>query len=178
MNMMHKPAARLALAIAGFTLATGAAWAEGATSAAPAATAAASSDAPPSTPGAQPTRDHYGVIFHLDSGDEPTMRKTLNNINNLLGDPRLKGKMTIELLANSQGVAVYLKTNDLEQRLRDLQAKGVILAECSNTLHEMHLKPQDLYPFISLVPSGMGEITIREGQGWAYIHPAPIPPQF
>lgn len=30
---------------------------------------------------------------------------------------------------------------------------------------------RNLYSFIPIVPSGMGEIAIREAEGWAYIHP-------
>jgi uncharacterized protein len=123
--------------------------------------------------GAQPTKSHYGAIFHIDDGSEGTIKKTLNNIENLLHDPRLKGRIEIELIANSKGFAVYVKGNGFEQKLRELQKDGVILAQCSNTLRELKIDRSDLYPFISIVPSGMGEITIREAQGWAYIHPTP-----
>ena len=123
--------------------------------------------------GAQATKSHYGAIFHLDSGGDKAIKKTLNNIENLLHDPRLKGKIQVELLANSKGYDVYVKNNGFKKKLEHLRKEGVILAQCSNTLHELHIDRKDLYPFISLVPSGVGEITIRESQGWAYIHPVP-----
>ena len=123
--------------------------------------------------GAKADKDHYNVIFHIDAGGEATIKKTLNNINNLLNDPRLKGKVSVELLANSKGFAVYVKNNGFEEKLKHLQKQGVILSQCANTLKELHVDRNDLYPFISIVPSGMGEITIRESEGWAYIHPTP-----
>ena len=123
--------------------------------------------------GAAATRGHYGAIFHLDSGGDPAIKKTLNNIENLLQDPRLKGKIKIELLANSKGYDVYVKNNGFQEKLEHLRKEGVILAQCANTLRELHIDRKDLYPFISIVPSGVGEITIRESEGWAYIHPAP-----
>ncbi len=123
--------------------------------------------------GARASRDHYGAIFQIDSGSPGAIKKTLNNIENLLGDPRLKGKIRIELIANAQGFAVYVKNNGFEDRLKKLQAQGVLLAQCANTLRELHIDRNDLYPFISVVPSGMGEITLRESEGWAYIHPTP-----
>jgi len=123
--------------------------------------------------GAAATKSSYGVIFHIDGGDEATIKKTLNNVENLLHDPRFKGKrLRIELLANSKGFAVYVKNNGFEKRLKELKAHGVILSQCANTLHELHVDRGDLYGFINIVPSGMGEITIRESQGWAYIHPS------
>ncbi|HKK13594.1 MAG TPA: hypothetical protein VKA14_02930 [Gammaproteobacteria bacterium] len=122
--------------------------------------------------GAKSTQSHYGVIFHIDAGGDKAIKKTLNNVENLLNDPRVKGKLTVELLANSAGYDVYLKNNGFEKRLRELQKDGVILAQCSNTLREKHVQRSKLYSFVHLVPSGMGEITLREAQGWAYIHPS------
>ena len=135
---------------------------------------AASSALAGSFAGAQPTKEHYGVIFHIDAGDEATIKKTLTNVENLLHDPRFKGrKLEVELIANSKGFGVYVKGNGFEKRLRELQHDGVLLAQCSNTLREQHVDRNDLYSFISIVPSGMGEIAIREAEGWAYIHPSP-----
>ena len=115
---------------------------------------------------------HYGAIFQIDSGSPGAIKKTLNNIENLLHDPRLKGKVQVELIANAQGFAAYVKNNGFEQKLQALQQQGVLLAQCANTLRELHVDRNDLYPFITVVPSGMGEITIREAEGWAYIHPS------
>ena len=132
---------------------------------------AASAD--PGFTGAKADKAHYNVIFHIDAGGEGTIKKTLNNIENLMNDPRLKGKVNVELLANSKGFAVYVKNNGFEEKLKHLQKEGVILSQCSNTLKELKIDRNNLYPFISMVPSGMGEITIRESEGWAYIHPTP-----
>lgn len=117
----------------------------------------------------------YGAIFQLDSGGEHAIKKTLNNIENLLKDPRVRGHIHIELIANSKGYDVYVKNNGFEKKLRQLKRDGVILAQCANTLREKHVSRKDLYAFIRIVPSGVGEITLRESQGWAYIHPAPPP---
>ena len=122
--------------------------------------------------GAQATKPMYKAIFQLDSDAPSTMKKTLNNIKNALGDPRLQGKVKIELIANSMGYKVYLKGNGFEKLLRKLKSQGVILAQCSNTLRELKIDKKTLYPFISFVPSAAGEIIIREGNGWAYVHPS------
>ena len=127
--------------------------------------------------GATATRDHYNVIFHLDAGGTPAIKKTLTNIENILHDPRLAGKLHVELIANSNGFDVYAKNNGFEEKLKKLQEEGVILAQCANTLKEKHVDRSDLYSFISIVPSGMGEIAIREAEGWTYIHPSAPPEQ-
>lgn len=121
--------------------------------------------------GATAKLKHYDALYILNSGDEKKITGTLRNINNALEDPRLKGKLQIELVAFGDGVAVYMKSGIFEQKLKDLQAKGVILAECSNTVRERNIDKNDLFPFISYVPSGNGEIILRQYEGWATVHP-------
>ena len=126
--------------------------------------------------GAQPSKSEYGVIFQIDRGDQATIKKTLNNIENILHDPRFKGRaLHVELIANSKGFEVYAKGNGFENKLKQLKADGVQLAQCANTLRELNVDRHDLYGFVRIVPSGMGEIVIREGEGWAYIHPSSPP---
>ena len=121
--------------------------------------------------GAEATLKNYKVLYELNSNDIKRMTGTLRNINNALEDPRLKGKLEVELIAYGDGLAVYEKNNSFEKTLKDLQAKGVILAACQNTIRERHIDKNDLFPFISFVPSGNGEIIIRQYQGWAVVHP-------
>ena len=113
----------------------------------------------------------YGAIFQIDSGGNGAIKKTLNNIENLVNDPRVKGHINVELIANSKGFDVYVKNNGFEKKLEHLKKEGVILSQCSNTLRELHVPRDHLYSFITIVPSGVGEITLRQAQGWAYIHP-------
>jgi intracellular sulfur oxidation DsrE/DsrF family protein len=47
----------------------------------------------------------------------------------------------------------------------------MILAQCENTLKERKIDKTELFDFISFVPSGNGEIIIRQQQGWAVVHP-------
>ncbi|WP_298391472.1 DsrE family protein [Hydrotalea sp.] len=121
--------------------------------------------------GAKATLNHYNALYILDDKDNKKIRGTLRNINNALEDPRLKGKITIELIAFGDGVEVYKKTNPYDSLLTALQKKGVILAQCSNTIRERHISKDELWPYISYVPSGNGEIIIRQYQGWATVHP-------
>ncbi|GAA4314981.1 DsrE family protein [Compostibacter hankyongensis] len=113
----------------------------------------------------------YKAIYVLDESDDKKIRGTLRNIGNALNDPRLKGKLEVELIAFGDGVTVYQKSGPYESLLKDLQAKGVILAQCDNTIRERHIDKNTLFSFISYVPSGNGEIIIRQQQGWAMVHP-------
>lgn len=121
--------------------------------------------------GAEATLKNYKALYILNSGDEKKMTGTLRNMKNALDDPRLKGKLELELIVFGDGVAVYDKNGIFEKTLKELQARGVLLAQCENTLRERHIDKSTLFDFISFVPSGNGEIIIREQQGWAVVHP-------
>lgn len=121
--------------------------------------------------GAKATLKSYKALYILNSGDEKKMTGTLRNMKNALDDPRLKGKLELELIVFGDGVAVYDKNGIFEKILKELQARGVLLAQCENTLRERHIDKSTLFDFISFVPSGNGEIIIREQQGWAVVHP-------
>jgi intracellular sulfur oxidation DsrE/DsrF family protein len=121
--------------------------------------------------GATAKLKHYNALYILNSNDEKKIKGTLRNINNAIEDPRLKGKLHVELVAFGDGVAVFMKNGIYEQTLKDLQAKGVVLAQCNNTLNERKIDKNDLFPFVSFVPSGNGEIIIRQYEGWASVHP-------
>ena len=121
--------------------------------------------------GAEATKPRYRVAYQLNSDDSLKILGTLRNISNALTDPRLRGKLDVELVVHGSGVAVYKKTSSFEKALANLQKQGVILAMCENTMRAEKLSHDALFPFVSYVPSGNGELIIREQEGWAVIHP-------
>ena len=121
--------------------------------------------------GAEATLQHYKALYILNQSDDKKIRGIIRNISNALEDPRLKGKLDVELVVFGDGVEIYRKANHYDTLLTVLQSKGVILAQCSNTVRERKINKDDLWPFISYVPSGNGEIIIRQSQGWVGVHP-------
>ncbi|HWZ15129.1 MAG TPA: DsrE family protein [Mucilaginibacter sp.] len=134
-------------------------------------TANAQQTDPAAFTGATAKLKHYDALYILNSNDDKKIKGFLRNIDNALEDPRLKGKLHVELIAFGDGVAVYMKSGAYEESLKNLQAKGVVLAQCSNTIRERKIDKNDLFPFISYVPSGNGEIILRQYDGWAVVHP-------
>jgi len=121
--------------------------------------------------GAQSTAKSYKVVYQLNSEDNQKILATFKNIGNALDDPRLKGKLQVELVVHSGGVAAFKKDSPYQQQVLALKNRGVILAQCENTLKERNISKDELFDFISYVPSGNGELIIRQQQGWAIIHP-------
>lgn len=121
--------------------------------------------------GAKATLRQYNALYILNQSDEKKIKMVIRNINNALEDPRLKGKLKIELVVFGEGVEIYRKSNHYDTLLTALQNKGVLLAQCENTMREKKINKDDLWDFVSYVPSGNGEIIIRQYQGWAVVHP-------
>lgn len=121
--------------------------------------------------GAKATLKHYRALYVLNNGDEKKVNGLLRNIKNAMEDPRLKGKLEIELIVFGDGVVLYDKNSAYREKLKDLRSRGVVLAQCENTLVERKIDKSSLYDFVDFVPSGNGEMIIRQQQGWAVIHP-------
>lgn len=121
--------------------------------------------------GAMATQKSYHAIYQLDNNDPKIIEKAIRNINNALNDPRLKGKVHIELIAFGGGTDAYMKGSKYEDDLKALVEKGVIVSQCNNTLKERKITRDQLYDFIAIVPSGNGELIIRQAEGWSVIKP-------
>ena len=121
--------------------------------------------------GAKATKKMYHTIYQLDNADPKIIEKALRNINNALNDVRLAGKIEIELVTFSGGTDACLKGSKYEAELKELVQKGVIIAQCNNSLKERKITRDQLYDFVAVVPSGNGELIIRQGEGWASIKP-------
>ena len=121
--------------------------------------------------GAEAHLSVYKVIYQLDSNNPDIVKKAFRNIRNLLGDPRLKGKVQVELISFSGGTEVMLKNSVYREELIDLIKRGVQVSQCSNSLQERKLEKSAIYPFVAFVPSGNGELVIRGAEGWVIIKP-------
>ena len=112
------------------------------------------------------------VIYQLDTDDPKIIGKTIRNINNAITDPRLKGHLKIELVTYAGGTQALLKKNSQYQEpIKDLINKGVIVAQCENSIREQGRTKAEFFDFIGYTPSGNGELIIRAQQGWAIVKP-------
>ncbi|MCC3151570.1 DsrE family protein [Hymenobacter sp. BT770] len=121
--------------------------------------------------GAPATKGHYRAVYQLDSDDPKLISKTLHNMKNALEDPRLKGKLELELVVFSGGTVAFRKDQPYEADVLALQQAGVVLAQCQNSMKAYKLTKADMLPYISIVPTGNGELIIRQAEGWSLVHP-------
>lgn len=111
----------------------------------------------------------YKVVFHLD--DEEKGKNALNNAKNLLDDIEIGNKkLEIEILSNSTGIKTFKKNNNNQkEQIQELQSMGVKIAICNNTIKGLNLEKKDFVEGVNIVPSGVGELTKKQSEGWAYI---------
>ncbi|MCY4780447.1 DsrE family protein [Sphingobacterium sp. UT-1RO-CII-1] len=121
--------------------------------------------------GAEATKEHYKVIYQLDSKNPEIIEKAFRNIRNLLTDPRLKERLEVHLVTFSGGTEALLKNSAYRDQVVDLIEKNVQVTQCLNSLKERNLKKEDLFDFVGYTPSGNGELVIRAAEGWTIVKP-------
>lgn len=111
----------------------------------------------------------YQVIFHIDEIEKSKL--VLGNINNLINDLG-EENLEVELLANSEAVKLMLiDSNEFTGPLNKLKQKNITFAACANSLRQMNLDKELLFDFCIVVPSGVGELVVKQTSGYAYIKP-------
>lgn len=115
--------------------------------------------------------EDYKVIFHIDEINK--WKHLLTNVSNLLSG--MEGeKLYVEVLANSEAVKYYDSTLDLNANINAMESlnkRNVKFAACNNALKAYHIKNDNLYNFIDVVPAGVVELVKKQNEGYAYIKP-------
>ncbi len=120
--------------------------------------------------------DKQKVVYHINGGDAKQNLAALRNIQNHIN---AVGKDNLDLRVVMHGNGLDLvkeaKTNkDLSSNIDKLKLQGVAFNVCKNTLTGKKLNAKkDLYDVSDkdIVPSGVAELAILQGKGFAYIKP-------
>lgn len=112
---------------------------------------------------------NHRVVFEVSGGDPEQWQAVLANVENL--QKAFGPKNTeIEVVAHGKGIGLLRTSNSrMADRLAQLTDSGVVLAACSNTMRRMKISKQDLFPFVTVVDSGVAEIVRKQEAGWAYL---------
>lgn len=111
----------------------------------------------------------YKVVFHLNAGQPELQAKALANVANLLNEmPDARVELVVQ--GDALDLVVGTRSSAPEQTAR-LQARGVTVAACANTMRAQGVEPGALLPGVVVVTSGVGELVRRQQEGWAYIKP-------
>ncbi|MEP7110602.1 MAG: DsrE family protein [Ferruginibacter sp.] len=110
----------------------------------------------------------HRVVIQLSSSDTLVWRGLMNNIRHLKagwGD-----SVAIEVIAHGPGIEMLMKAKTTQQKkIAEFREMGVVFAGCENTLRERNIPKEAIIPEAGFVPMGIGEIIMKQEQGWSYI---------
>jgi intracellular sulfur oxidation DsrE/DsrF family protein len=117
---------------------------------------------------AQTTVIKHRVLFQLTTNDTLAWKGIMNNIKSLKngwGD-----SVAIEVVAHGPGIEFLQigKTTQQEQ-IAFYKSKGVVFVGCENTLRERKIPKENIIPEAGFVKMGVGEVILKQEQGWSYI---------
>jgi len=110
------------------------------------------------------------TVFHLIAGDGDQQETALTIAENLSNDGSVSMD-DIAVVAQAEGIEPLTAGGEGSETVADLLDAGISFKACSNTLDMMDLSEGDLVDGVETVPSGAGELTRLQDDGYAYIRP-------
>ena len=113
------------------------------------------------------TAKPHRVVYDVTNADTAVQASLVRQLNNLKrGWPDAQ----VEVVVHGKGLDLVLGQKSYEAAaIKDLQKKGVVFAACENTMRFRKVTTADLLPGVITVPMGVGEIIMKQEQGWSYI---------
>lgn len=108
------------------------------------------------------------IVMQLTSADTMVhkgLMKQLNNLKTGWGDT-----VNIEVVCHGPGIELLLSNKSkFSQQINQLQQKGIDFVACENTMLEKKINKTEILPNMIFVRMGIGEIILKQEQGWHYI---------
>ncbi|MFZ5643750.1 MAG: hypothetical protein ACOY46_09190 [Bacillota bacterium] len=127
------------------------------------------------------------VLFHINEPER--WQRVLTNITNFINDAG-QDNVDVEVVANGGAVVGYAAQDRLEcgcsgkdsavcgkpegkllEEMKRLAGMGISFTACRNALKMNSMDESTLPPFVTVIPAGITEITVKQGGGYAYIKP-------
>jgi len=114
------------------------------------------------------TTTTHKVVVQLNSADTAAWGGVIGNIKNL--SKIWPDQLQIEVVVHGRALDFLVASkshlvNDVEQ----LSKKGIMFSACENTMGKYGITKQMLIPAVFTVPSGVGEVILKQEQGWSYL---------
>ena len=114
-----------------------------------------------------PTTTHK-VVVQLNSADTAAWGGVIGNIKNL--SKIWKDQLQIEVVVHGRALDFLVASKShLVNDVEHLSKKGIVFSACENTMGKYGITKQMLIPAVFTVPSGVGEVILKQEQGWSYL---------
>lgn len=109
---------------------------------------------------------HMKTVFHVT--EEVRFQGAIQGAFNLLADDSVSMDEVV-ILANGSAVKGSLKAGITEELATEAIIKGLKLKVCNNSLLGLRIDRSSLVDGVEVVPSGVGELTRPQSEGFVYI---------
>jgi uncharacterized protein len=110
----------------------------------------------------------HKVVFQFVSADTLSQKSLINNLKNLR-----QGWAGAQVEVVFHGAGIWMVATEKTKYAKELQDfaenKNVKLVVCENTMRERKVSREQILPFVGTVPMGIGEIIMKQEEGWSYI---------
>lgn len=128
------------------------------------------------------------VVYHVNYYGPKAHAGALRNIQNHINAVGA-ANLDLKVVLHGNGVAMLMypdavgkngnkmkegnATDELQAKIAGLKDQGIQFQICANTLKGRNISTDDLYDFSDsdIVPSGVAQLAILQGQGYAYVKP-------
>ncbi|AQL43397.1 hypothetical protein BV210_12155 [Halorientalis sp. IM1011] len=108
------------------------------------------------------------TVFHF-SGAPDEQGHAVANVRNLLADETVE-TAEVALVTNGSGIELLTESGTSHaEAVATLAERGVSLLVCSNSMDALGVAESDLLPDAESVPSGVGELSRLQSEGYGYI---------
>ena len=108
------------------------------------------------------------VVIQLTSNDTLVWKGLMSNLKNLTagwGDG-----VQIEVVAHGAGIEMLMTSKTTQQqKITEFKKKGIVFVGCENTMRERKIAKEAIIAEAGFVPMGVGEIIMKQEQGWSYL---------
>ncbi len=110
----------------------------------------------------------HRVVIQLSSNDTLVWKSLMNNIKHL--KEGWGETVMIEVVAHGLGIEMLVAAKTTEQkRVTEFKNMGVVFVGCENTMRLRKIAKEEMIPEAGFVPMGVGEIILKQEQGWSYL---------
>jgi intracellular sulfur oxidation DsrE/DsrF family protein len=110
----------------------------------------------------------HKVVIQLNSADTAAWGGVIGNIKNL--SKIWPVNLNIEVVVHGRALDFLVAAKShLVTEVEQLSKKGIVFNACENTMGKYGITKQMLIPSVFTVPSGVGEVILKQEQGWSYL---------
>lgn len=110
----------------------------------------------------------HRIVMQLTSADamvHKSLVKQLNNLKNGWAD-----SVQIEVVCHGPGLDFLVtERTKYKDEIYQLKQRGIVFIACENSMKEREVPKEAILPDMHFVVMGIGEIVVKQEQGWTYI---------